>query len=94
MTQVDRRAFLRTGAKYAGGALAAPSLIGLMACNDVAPAEPDGELRLARAARGAGGYGPIAADPGGLPFLIPAGFTLRQISKAGDPMKGTGIGNV
>lgn len=94
MTQFDRRTFLRTGAKYAGSALAAPSLMGLVACNDVTPAEPNGELRLARAQRGAGGYGPIAADPGGLPFLIPAGFTLRQISKAGDPMKGTGNGPV
>ncbi|MBC8088044.1 MAG: DUF839 domain-containing protein [Phycisphaerae bacterium] len=65
-----------------------------MACNDVSPAEPDGELRLARAQRGAGGYGPIAADPDGLPFLIPAGFKLRQLSKAGDQMKGTGVGTV
>ncbi|MGV3711262.1 MAG: alkaline phosphatase PhoX [Gemmatimonas sp.] len=91
---VDRRNFLRTGAKYAGGAIAAPSLIGLMACNDVSPAEPDGVARLARAQRGNGGYGPLAADPDGLPFLIPAGFTLRQISKAGNPMKRPGQGNV
>lgn len=91
---VDRRSFLRSGAKYAGGALAAPSLIGLMACNDVTSSEPDGTPRLARAVRGNGGYGPLAADPGGLPFLIPAGFTLRQISRAGDAMKGTGTGNV
>ncbi|MBC8088898.1 MAG: DUF839 domain-containing protein [Phycisphaerae bacterium] len=93
MTQVDRREFLRTGAKYAAGGLAAPSLIGLMACNDVEPVGPDGEARLARAPRGAGGYGPILADPDGLPFLIPAGFKLRQISKAGDDMKGSGAGN-
>ncbi|MEO7362088.1 MAG: alkaline phosphatase PhoX, partial [Gemmatimonadaceae bacterium] len=91
---VDRRSFLRTGAKYAGGALAAPSLIGLMACNDVSPSEPEGVARLARAQRGNGGYGPIAADASGLPFLIPAGFTLRQLSKAGDLMKGTGTGVV
>lgn len=91
---VDRRSFLRTGAKYAGGALAAPSLLGLMACNDVTPSEPDGVARLARAQRGNGGYGPIAADPGGLPFFIPAGFKLRQLSTAGAQMKGTGAGNI
>lgn len=39
MTQVDRRSFLRSSAKYAGSAIAAPSLLGLAACNDaVAPA--------------------------------------------------------
>lgn len=94
MTHVDRRRFLLTGAKYAGGAIAAPSLLGLMACNDVVPSSPDGVARLARATRGSGGYGSLSADPSGLPFLIPAGFTLRQLSKAGDPMKGTGTGNV
>ncbi len=95
MTEVDRREFLRKGAKYAGGALvAAPSLMGLAACNDVTPLEPGGTASLARAGRGGGGYGGLISDPGGLPFLIPAGFTLRQISRAGDPMKGTGVGPV
>jgi len=86
---VDRRSFLRTGAKVAGGAVAASSLGGLIACNDSAVVGPDGELRLARATRGSGGYGALVADPA-LPFLIPAGFTLRQISKAGDVMRGRG----
>lgn len=92
--QVDRRAFLRSGVKLTGTALAASSLAGLAACNDATMVEPDGSLRLVRAPRGAGGYGPIANDPGGLPFLIPAGFTLTQISKAGDPMKRAGQGPV
>jgi hypothetical protein len=94
MTHVDRRAFLRSSAKYAGGALvAAPSLTGLMACNDVATA-PDGVPQLQRARRGSGGYGALVADPGGLPFLIPAGFTLRRLSQAFEPMKRAGAGLV
>jgi secreted PhoX family phosphatase len=94
MTQVDRRAFLRSSAKYAGSALvAAPSLTGLMACNDVATA-PGGVPQLERARRGSGGYGGLVADPDGLPFLIPAGFTLRRISQAFEPMKRAGAGLV
>jgi len=41
MTILDRRHFLRDSLKYAGGAVIAPSLAGLVACNDaelVAPA--------------------------------------------------------
>jgi hypothetical protein len=93
MKTVDRREFLRKSAFTAGAAVATSSLGGLIACNDAVMAGPDGQLMLARAKRGTGGYGPIAADPGGLPFLIPAGFTLRQISRAGDPMKRAGAGN-
>ena len=92
---LDRRAFLRDTMKYAGGALvAAPSLAGLAACNDAAPLAPGESPRLQRAARGAGGYGALVPDPGGLPYLIPAGFTLRVISRAGDPMKRAGAGTV
>lgn len=94
MEQVDRRQFLWRGAQYAGGAVAASSLAGLIACNDATVVGVDGEPRLNRAPRGGGGYGPIAADPGGLPFLIPAGFTLRQVSRAGDAMKRAGAGTV
>jgi secreted PhoX family phosphatase len=92
MTQIDRRNFLRDSFKYAGGALiAAPSLAGLAACNDAGPLAP-GEAPLASRARrgGGGGYGGLQADPGGLPFLIPAGFTLREISRAGRDMLGGG----
>ena len=89
---VDRRAFLRDTLKYGGALVAAPSLAGLAACNDVQPLAPGEAPSLQRAPRGAGGYGALVADPGGLPFLIPAGFTLRQISRAGDPLKGnTGL---
>jgi len=92
--QVDRRAFLRSGVKLTGTALAVSSLAGLAACNDAAVVEPDGALRLVRAPRGGGGYGPIAVDPGGLPFLIPAGFTLAQISRSGDAMQRPNAGVV
>ena len=94
MKTVDRREFLRKSAYTAGAAVAASSLGGLIACNDAVMVGPDGQPMLARAKRGTGGYGPIAADPGGLPFLIPAGFTLREISRAGNPMKRAGAGNV
>jgi hypothetical protein len=80
---VDRRAFLRDTLKYGGALVAAPSLAGLAACNDVQPLAPGEQPRLDRARRGAGGYGTLAPDPGGLPLLIPAGFTLREISRAG-----------
>ena len=92
MTPIDRRNFLRDTFKYAGGALiAAPSLAGLAACNDADLVAPGGSPDLTRARRsGAGGYGALIADPGGLPFLIPPGFTLRRLSLSGDPMAGGG----
>jgi secreted PhoX family phosphatase len=91
-TPVDRRAFLRDTLKYGGALVAAPSLAGLAACNDVQPLAPGAQPQLDRATRGAGGYGALVADPGGLPFLIPTGFTLRQLSRAGDTLKGnTGL---
>ena len=94
MKIVDRREFLRKSAFGAGAAVAASSLGGLIACNDAVVAGPDGQPQLARARRGGGGYGPLAPDPGGLPFLIPEGFTLRRISRAFDPMKRAGAGLV
>ena len=94
MTTVDRREFLRKSAYTAGAAVAASSLGGLIACNDAVLIGPDGQPQLARAKRGTGGYGPVAADPGGLPFFIPTGFTLREISRSGTPMKRAGQGNV
>lgn len=90
----SRRDFLRKSARMTGGAMAATTLAGLVACNDVEPAGPNGDVALRRAARGNGGYGPINPDPGGLPFFIPAGFQLRLISQAGDPMRRPGAGPV
>jgi uncharacterized protein len=91
---LDRRRFLFDTVKYAGGALAVPSLAGLAACNDVAPLAPGEPPRLQRATRGKGGYGALVPDPAGLPYLIPPGFTLRAISRAGEPMKRPGAGVV
>ncbi len=94
METVDRRSFLRKSATVAGAVVATSSLSGLIACNDSTVVAPDGTPSLARAPRGSGGYGSISLDPNGLPFLIPGGFQLRQISRAGDPMVGTGNGPV
>jgi secreted PhoX family phosphatase len=59
------------------------------------PRGPSGSPDLTRARRsGAGGYGALIADPGGLPFLIPPGFSLRRLSLSGDPMAGGGGGRV
>jgi hypothetical protein len=93
-TPVPRRAFLRESLKVGGALVAAPSLAGLAACNDVTPLAPGERPRLDRATRGRGGYGALVADPGGLPFLIPAGFTLREISRAGRPLAGGRPGTV
>jgi uncharacterized protein len=90
----SRRDFLRTGVRLTTGAFAASSLAGLVACNEVEVVAPGDAPALRRAPQGGGGYGPIALDPGGLPFLIPAGFTLRRISRAGDPMVRAGAGPV
>ena len=92
MSFVDRRNFLRDTLKYAGGAVMAPSLAGLAACNADDVTAVGAAPR--RAGRGDGGYGALVADPGGLPFLIPASFTLRRISQSGDPMKRAGAGVV
>jgi secreted PhoX family phosphatase len=59
---------------------------------DLAPDATLPELR--RAGIGAGGYGALRADPGGLPLLIPARFTLQKLSEAGDPLAGGGAGTV
>jgi secreted PhoX family phosphatase len=89
--QLHRRDFLRDSLKLAGGALvAAPSLAGLAACNGLDPASPDGGAGLERARRGAAGYGPLQPATGGLPFLTPAGFTLKQLSRSGAEMPGGG----
>lgn len=91
---VGRRQFLRKSAMLGGSAFAASSLAGLVACNDATLLGPDGEPVLARAPRGSGGYGVLVPDPRGLPFLVPPGFKLRQISKAGEPMRRSGQGAV
>src|SRR5919106_2157720 len=72
MTLADRRTFLRKSTLIAGGAIVAPSLSGLVACNDVvSPLTPSGKI-LPRAGRGSGGYGPLV--PAGSELALPAGF--------------------
>ena len=83
---VSRRHFLGRAAAAAGGTLLAPSLVGFIACTEnSSSARSAGPRRIAR--RGEGGYGDLAEHPA-LPFLIPAGFWLKQLSRAGDVMRG------
>ncbi len=95
MTDVSRRHFFRNSATYIGGTVIAPSLVGLIACNDAnalnSPESPSNPLLSQNKGRGGlGGYGTLVQHPA-LPFLIPAGFKLIQISKAGDPLTGGGV---
>ena len=54
MATADRRTFLRKSTLIAGGAIVAPSLSGLVACNDVmAPTSPAGKI-IPRVGRRAG----------------------------------------
>jgi uncharacterized protein len=85
MSHVDRRAFLRTSAKYAGGAIVAPSLLGLTACNDaLAPVPSPARPSLARAGKGRGGYGPLV--DAGPELKLPEGFRYRVLGRTGEPM--------
>src|SRR5688572_2990102 len=84
MSTADRRTFLRKSTLIAGGAIIAPSLSGLVACNDVvAPASPVGKI-LPRATRGSGGYGPLV--PAGPELALPEGFTYVKFGVEGTPM--------
>ena len=84
MSPVDRRNFLRDSFKYAGGAVIAPSLAGLVACNDAvtAPLATTGMLRRARA--GEGGYGNLKISEDCPEISIPAGFHALRIDRSGD----------
>lgn len=84
MSPVDRRNFLRDSFKYAGGAVLAPSLAGLVACNDAVatPLTTTGMLRRARA--GEGGYGGLAICKDFPEISIPAGFHALRIDRTGD----------
>lgn len=84
MTHLDRRSFLRASATYAGGAIAAPSLLGLAACNDAVAPTPLGKQRLVRAARGMGGYGPLV--DAGPELMLPEGFQYTVFGRTGDLM--------
>jgi hypothetical protein len=87
MTIVDRRLFLRDSLRYAGGAVLAPSLAGLVACNDAGPVTPTGTSALLRRARaGEGGYGPLRRSTDCPEISIPAGFHAIRIDRTGDLM--------
>ncbi|HEX2189069.1 MAG TPA: alkaline phosphatase PhoX [Longimicrobiaceae bacterium] len=79
MSQVTRRDFLRNVAVYGGGAVFAPSLAGLAACNDATTAV--GAAAVQRAAKGFGGYGPLAVSARCPELLVPEGFTVARLSQ-------------
>jgi len=89
MTNVDRRNFLRRTATYTGGILIAPSLSGLIACHDATTPLTGATPRLRRAGKGDGGYGNLVQHPD-LPFLLPAGFQMKRLSLAGEPLHSGG----
>lgn len=74
-SNVDRRSFLRLAA-CGSGALFAPSLAGLAACNEI-PWEP----LLRRVRKGHGGYGDLEESADCPELLIPAGFTCVKLSE-------------
>jgi uncharacterized protein len=84
MATADRRTFLRKSTILAGGAIVAPSLSGLVACNDVvAPPHQTGKI-IPRVGRGAGGYGPL--EPAGPELALPKGFKYVKFGVEGTPM--------
>ena len=90
MTEFNRRGFLHRAAKLTGGTILAPSLAGLIACNDVVAPGSGRPAALSRKPQGSrNGYGDLVAHPS-LPFLIPAGFELKLVSRSGDPMRSGG----
>ncbi len=76
MSGVDRREFLRAAGVYAGAAILAPSMSGLVAC----AREAGG--RVTR--RTAYGYGPLV--PMGEELALPAGFRYVKLGVEGSPM--------
>ena len=91
MTAFDRRSFLLKAAKLtASGTILAPSLTGLMACNDVVAPTAGRAISFGRAGGAPrSGYGELVPHPS-LPFLIPERFSLKLVSRAGDPMRSGG----
>lgn len=85
MSPVDRRNFLRDSLRYAGGAVIAPSLTGLVACNEsvlTPPLATTGMLRRARS--GEGGYGALKECSDFPEISIPTGFHALRIDRSGD----------
>jgi secreted PhoX family phosphatase len=83
VSKLNRRSFFRDAFVYGGGAVLAPSLVGLAACSD--------QTRLAgpalrRVGRGAGGYGPLVTSADWPELALPTGFRAVLLSRAGDMM--------
>jgi secreted PhoX family phosphatase len=79
----DRRGFLRRSSALAATAFLAPSLQGLIACSQSAPATRKSR-RPMQATRGTGGYG--ALHDAGPELALPAGFSYTVLSFTGKPM--------
>ena len=85
MPAVDRRDFLRRSSLFAGAALIAPSLSGLIACADYTSphAAVGGALRRSP---GSGGYGSLIPSLDHSEISIPRGFHARLLSWTGKTM--------
>lgn len=70
---------------YGGGALFAPSLVGLAACADQ-PRVARPCLSVRRVGRGEGGYGVLAPSADCPELALPHGFRAVKLSQAGDVM--------
>jgi len=87
MSRLDRRHFLRDALAYAGGAVLAPSLAGLVSCNDAGREAPGGGTGLLRrAAAGEGGYGPLRECRDYPEISIPVGFHALRVGRSGDTL--------
>lgn len=84
---ISRRDFVHTASLVGGGALLAPSLAGLAACNgDPARATGPVDAHRRHARRGDGGYGELAPSADCPQLALPAGFHCVMLSEAGQPM--------
>lgn len=86
MSTLNRREFLRTMATVGGGAVFAPSLVGLASLNAAPPPLASTAAGVARrAALGTGAYGELARSVHCPELSIPSGFTCVKLSETRAP---------
>ncbi len=77
---LDRRSFLHSSAKLGGGAVLAPSLLGLAAC-----VQPRGAARTSPMVSSAPGYGEPKQSVEAPELFVPAGFRVARLSRTTQP---------